>query len=174
MNISAIKLAIYNWAVAHSMGATVIWANQRAPRPARPYVTLQLSGAARPMGRDELRPLTSGANSFVTTGPRLLILTVQVWGNPETDPAGDTVWSLAQQLNGTLGMAAALENLAAANIAVVSEGDVENITAATIAGMEPRATFAAVLGTAEDITDPVGYIAEFEGATGEFLGRVNE
>ena len=43
LNFETIKTNLYNWAVANSGGASVIFLNENAPRPSPPYLTLFLS-----------------------------------------------------------------------------------------------------------------------------------
>ena len=174
MNFSTIRSALYTWANGNvPLGTKVVWAEQNAPAPSRPYVTMRLTGPFRVAGADELRE-NDTKNGFNVIGPRRLTLQVQVFGNPDSDALGDTALGIANGLNFSLGKQATLEAFAASNLAVANEGSVENITGTNAQGFQPRFTFSAELLTVENSADGVGYIAEFEGVEGTFTGGAND
>lgn len=119
MNIATIKTALYTWAANNSSGMTVVWSDQAAPRPARPYATLKIRGHYAAQGTDELRP-NSTTGIIQVLGHRKLVVSVQVFGDSIEQKAHDLIFSLSKPSVLTL--------LRASNISVSNVGDVLNVT----------------------------------------------
>jgi len=80
MNLSQIKLDIYDWFKNNSEfdASSIIWANQSAPQPSPPYLTMNIISGPDEVGTDEvvydvdsestkvrgLRTFTLSLNSF--------------------------------------------------------------------------------------------------------------
>jgi len=153
MNISTIKTALFNWANSNSSGMTVVWSDQAAPRPTRPYVLLKLSGAYHVAGNDELRPNQTTA-IYDVVGHRRMILKVQV--------GGDSIQQKAHDLNFSLGKPSVLSTLRASGISISSPGDMINLTEYLETKFEERFAFDVELLAVATSTDNNGYFDKTE------------
>lgn len=156
MNLSAIQAALFGWASSNAPGATVVWADQAAPRPARPYVTLKVRGPFRDLGADEIRH-TGTEGAFEIVGHRRLTLSVQVLGANNA-----AAQQLAITLNNSLGKPSVLATLRAAGIAVSDEGDIQNLTAFLDTQFEARFAFDVSLLVVASANDTLGSIRSVE------------
>lgn len=157
MNIGTIRTALFQWASANSGGNPVVWADQAAPRPARPFVTLRLNGPFRDLGADELRH-TGVEGEFEICGHRRLVLSVQVVGT--ADQAASL--ALAVALNLSLSKPSVLSALSAAGLAVSDAGDVRNLTAYLDTQFEARFAFDTTLMAVASTSDSLGSIRSVE------------
>jgi hypothetical protein len=153
MNISTIKTAIYSWANSNVGGSPVVWADQAAPRPPRPYVTLRLNGPYRVAGADELR-LTTTAGVPEITGHRRLVLTVTVHG--------DSIYQKAYDLNFSLGKPSVQASFRASNISISNEGNLVNLTKFMETKFDEIYTFDVEFLVTSTSTDNTGYITKTE------------
>jgi hypothetical protein len=153
MNIATIKAALFAWANGNSSGATVVWADQAAPRPARPYVTLKLNGPYHVSGQDEQR-LTTTPGTVQIVGNRRAVLSVQVMGA--------SIMQTAQTLNFSLSKPSVLDALRVAGIAVTFEGNLLNLTSYLETKFEEHFTFDVDLMAIATSTDTVGYMTDVQ------------
>lgn len=156
MNLSNLKNAWYTWAAANSSGAQVVWADQSAPHPARPFVTLKLNGPFRDLGADELRH-TSTEGAFELCGHRRFVLSVQVL---DTDPTN--AQSICIGLNTSLGKPSVLATLRQAGITVSDEGDIQNLTRFMDTQFEGRFAFDSAFLAIESGSDTLGSVRTVE------------
>lgn len=157
MNITAIRTAIYQWASAQAAPKIVVWADQAAPRPARPYVALRLTGPRRMAGQDEPRYTNTG-NVFDWVGHRELTLQVTTIGDDQI-----TTHDLALKLHLSLSKEAVRSALyVAAGLSVSSEGDVGNVTIFQEATYEPRYNFDVILMATAITNEDLGAIETVE------------
>lgn len=73
-----IRDALYDWAFTLTTPKKVVWLNQNAPRPAPPYLTLQVTPAAQIAQDYVYSPGTSGTSLIV--GNREFTLMIQYFG----------------------------------------------------------------------------------------------
>jgi hypothetical protein len=157
MNITAIRTAIYQWASAQAAPQTVVWADQSAPRPARPYVALRLTGPRRVAGQDEAR-FTGTGNVFDWVGHRELTLQVTTIGDDQI-----TTHDLALKLHLSLSKEAVRSALyVAAGLSISSEGDVGNVTTFQDTTFEPRYNFDVILMATAKTNEDLGAIETVE------------
>jgi hypothetical protein len=156
MNLSTLRAAWYAWAAANSSGAQVVWADQSAPHPARPFVTLKLNGPFRDLGADELRH-TATEGAFELCGHRRFVLSVQVLGTDAPSAHG-----IAISLNTSLGKPSALATLRASGISVSDEGDIQNLTQFMDTQFEGRFAFDATFLATESVSDTLGSVRTVE------------
>lgn len=164
MNHAAIRNAIFVWALTYSPpGTPVVWADQSAPQPAKPYVTLKISGPYRDGGFDETRYAPDG-ESFTVCGQRRLVVSVQVYGTVE-----DVTHQIAERLNFSLGLHDTKFALGNAGLAVADEGDIINVTVFVDAKWQPRFAFDVTLNTVATGTESPGWIETID-LTGNLSG----
>jgi hypothetical protein len=156
MNLSAIQAAIFQWVTSELSGETVVWADQAAPRPARPFVTLKLRGPFRDLGGDEIRH-TGTEGAFEIVGHRRFTVSVQTVGGNVA-----VAQQLAIDLNTSLGKPSVLAALRAANISVSDEGDVQNLTAFLDTQFEARFAFDVSILVVSSSGDNLGSIRTTE------------
>ncbi len=151
--IATIKTALFTWANSNSGGSPVVWADQAAPRPPRPYIVLRLSGGFRVSGADEIRATTTpGVPEIV--GHRRFICAIQVHGTG--------IQQKAEDLNFSLGKPSVLASLAIAGVSIISEGDIVNLSEYLETKFEERYAFDVEFLALAASTDNTGYILETE------------
>lgn len=156
MNIAAIRSEIYVWASQEAAPAIVVWADQAAPRPPRPYVTLRLTGPRRVSGHDEARYTGSG-EIFDHVGHRELTLEVQAIAEDQIQ-----AHDLAIKLNNSLSRVGVSAALYSVGVSISDEGDVKNITIMQDTTYESRYAFDATLLTVAQISEDLGAIETVE------------
>lgn len=77
-NIVNLKLAIYNWATDNFGDYAVIWEKTSGPRPAKPYVSLNIMSSNPFGGDDHVRD-----NGRQVCGNRVMMISVNVYTNGE-------------------------------------------------------------------------------------------
>lgn len=171
--------AIFDWFTGRT-GLTTIWTDQKKTQPPYPYATLKIiAGPIKEGGADETRAttdLTQPAGQEVqlhVTGPRVFTLSCQAFvGDPAgSTPAADALhfMSLAQS---SLGLQSVLDALDAAGVAVVSEGEVTDLSefinddAISRASLDPR------FRVSSDLSERTGYIDKTE-VSSTFSGGVS-
>lgn len=156
MNITAIRTALYQWASAEAAPRTVVWADQAAPRPQRPYVALRLTGPRRLAGQDEPRYSNTG-NVFNWVGHRELTLQVTTIGDEQIN-----THDLALKLHLSLSKEAVRSALYTAGLSISNEGDVGNVTIFQDTAFEPRYNFDIILLAVAQVTEDLGAIETVE------------
>lgn len=158
INIKSFKTGIYLWTERALRGTMVtadkiVWTKQDAPRPARPYVSLDfLMGPAMEGSFDELREIPGAANegNFDVTGSRNISITVECYGDDSLE--------FASILHGSLEKPTVQELLSSYGIALIRQEDVRDVTLAMETRMESRHQFDARFRIVSSSVDRVGFI----------------
>lgn len=79
-----VYLALFAWLQSES-GLTVIKANQKGPRPARPYVSLNFINPSSEMGGDDQYTTDPSTGVVTTAGPRSAQASVNIFGPDSVD-----------------------------------------------------------------------------------------
>jgi hypothetical protein len=146
------KDQIHNWAKTVS-GVTTVWMNQRAPRPAIPYVAIDIIAGPVKVGHDNLRQDIPG--QFYVAGMRSFTLSVNVFGNNAND--------LAERLVTSLEMPSVQELLRVSDIAIIDTSDVRVLDLLQETDVEGRAQFDFRFATSINRVDNgAGYIETVE------------
>lgn len=118
-------------------GVHLIWEDQSAPRPEKPYVSLNFLLPSQRIGHDELR---GEGDQFFLVGQRRFVLSVNAFGESrqENEDALDAADLLEPVVQG-LYSEETLSQLLAAGIASVDEGQVRDLTALLESRYESRA-----------------------------------
>jgi hypothetical protein len=169
---SAIENALHALAVRRLGFANdhVIWDQQNGARPTVPFASMRIDNDTTQAGLDEVRPprdATSpapGADIVVETVKHTeFTCTVQVFGVAATGSSSPR--ALLIGLRNSLSLDSEIETLDAANLAVIEQGTVQNLTALLENDFEPRAVLAIRLRTADGAEDLTTWIETVEHVT---------
>lgn len=148
LNFETIKTNLYSWATANSGGASVIFLNENAPRPAQPYVTLFLSSLNQ-IGEDYTPE--SDVNGLIDmVGDREFTLQIQTYG-------GDCITRL-ENLRSSLQMQTVLDTLRANGIVFVNHFAISDVTELLDSRFEKRAAMDVLFRIGQNYTDNLGLI----------------
>ena len=140
--------------IAPLAGITTIWANQNAPRPAKPYVSLRIA-SRKTDEHDEYGPVTADGTQVVVANSEITL---------EVQAYGDGAQAALEAVRAKLGLQTVVQSTAALGIAVRSRGQVMNVTQLLDASsFEDRAVLEVVIGYRENVTDTVGLIQSITG-----------
>lgn len=132
----------------------VIFAAQGAPRPGRPYVTIDI-GSIVSRGRDERQGVDADGERHVV-GQRTMVTTIQThW--PADDNAGDAL-GLAEQVRSALWLDEVQGALRAAGLSFLGAEPIQGVAVPLETGFEDRGVFVARFGFKSDQTENVGFI----------------
>ena len=158
--------ALRQW-VADQTGLTAIWMHPDAPRPERPYATLQLTNSAR-VGRPWTGPVDDEGMAQVAFD-RDVTISVQVYGSSaNTDPR--QAFGIAEGLRDSLELMSVRETLANNGWSFRGVELLTDTPQLLDTTWEPRATFDVRFGTRKALIDDLGLI-ETAGITGTVSGR---
>jgi hypothetical protein len=152
LNFETIKTSLYSWATANSGGASVIFLNENAPRPAQPYVTLFLSSLNQ-IGEDYTPE--SDVNGLVDmVGDREFTLQIQTYG-------GDCITRL-ENLRSSLQMQTVLDTLRANGIVFVNHFGINDLTELLDSRFEKRGAMDVLFRIGQNYTDNLGLVETIE------------
>jgi len=146
--------ALQAW-VADTLNITAVWLNPNAPRPPRPYATLQAVNRQR-IGSASQGP-TSAAGNADFTGDRELTLSVQYIGSASSNDPRDGYQEL-QALVDSLERPSVRESLHGAGWSFIRTALLQDITAQVGTEWEPRAVVDIEFRTAVTQSDQVGVV----------------
>lgn len=154
MNYAGLQDALYSWLSAAITPRPVIFADQDAPQPDRPYATIKvLSENKLGVLDDQSAPNNLGIASL--KGHREATIQVQFYGPGAVQ--------LALNARNSLNKSSVLFGLFWTNgIAIVSDDEVTNVSALLETEIEERALLTLVARYAVEQTDDVGYIETVE------------
>lgn len=152
LNFETIKTNLYSWATANSGGASVIFLNENAPRPAQPYVTLFLSSLNQ-IGEDYTPE--SDVNGLVDmVGDREFTLQIQTYGS-------DCITRL-ENLRSSLQMQTVLDTLRANGIVFVNHFGINDLTELLDSRFEKRGAMDVLFRIGQNYTDNLGLVETIE------------
>lgn len=152
MNVTGIQRGVYSW-VSSETSWPVVWAQQNAPAPRSPYVTLQLGGTSR-IG-EEFLLAPNGDGTSVNVGTRELMVSVQAYGSGARQEA--------ETIRDSLSKVTVRDTLAAARLYWVDSEPVQNISSLLPTQFEERAGLDVRMRTWSDTTDVPGWIETIDG-----------
>lgn len=152
LNFETIKTNLYSWATTNSGGASVIFLNENAPRPAQPYMTLFLSSLNQ-IGEDYTPE--SDVNGLVDmVGDREFTLQIQTYG-------GDCITRL-ENLRSSLQMQTVLDTLRANGIVFVNHFGINDLTELLDSRFEKRGAMDVLFRIGQNYTDNLGLVETIE------------
>jgi hypothetical protein len=152
--IQDIKDALYAWAVARvaevGSTATVIWEFGDGPRPALPFVVLNLIGPRMTGGSDHQSDTGVGDQIFIQQGMREITVSVNVYSS-------DDSLSLATKLHTSLNNKQYIDQLSADKIGIGAVNDVLDLSEFLETEWERRSQFDFIIFAAlnEEYTSPI-------------------
>lgn len=161
---TAVENALHAWVVAATglPADRVIWAQQAAPRPATPYVTLRVDNIRR-IGQDWLRsynnPTPTAGNEIIlaSQGQREAVVTLQCFGGTATQSTSPLALLHAAVAGANLQSRRDAFNTA--GIGMAGFGPVQSIDGVLGSSVfEPRATVEARFFLAEEIQETTTFI----------------
>ena len=153
------EAAISAWARTNS-GKTVIWEDQGAPPPLKPYLSLAWSSLdgviGMGAGMDELQPQTTAGVVKIAKHRRILV-SVKAWSN-EVIGSGKAT-EVLETLRGTLNTQAVQIAFIKAGLKVIpSGGEIQDTSAMLTTRGESRGEFDCEFAVLKTATDNRGYI----------------
>lgn len=137
-----------------AIDVTVIFANQNAPRPDKPYATILIVSNVALGGRDEQRS-TDSDGIMTLTGLRRMTLSINIFGEGALD--------YMEQARNSLNKQTVLDDFFwADDIAIINKGEIQNLTLLLETIYEPRAQMNLTIGYAQEYYDDVGFIESVE------------
>lgn len=157
LNLDTVRLGIYDWVKSELAGTDVtaekiMWLNQDAPRPARPYVGLDVLVGPGRVGHDQLTEVTPGVYDLV--GVRELTCSVNIYGEGSDQ--------IADQLLCSLEKPTAQARLATYGLAMIEQSDPSDLTALIETRWEARTQFDVRFRVTSKTRDNVGYVEKVE------------
>jgi hypothetical protein len=150
--------AIRQW-VADQTGLTTIWMHPNAPRPVRPYCTLQITDVAL-VGEPVYRKVGANGERQVWLD-REATVSVQVYESTDTaDPRA--ALERAEDLRDSLELVTVRQDLADAGWAVRGYELLSDVPQLLDSQWEPRAVFDVRFGTTKELIEDVGLIESIE------------
>lgn len=172
----AIESALQGWVMAATGfgGASVIWDDQTAPRPALPYATLHLDGGVTPGLFDEgtwranpdaalTTPGVAGDGNeliFETVNQSEFTVTVGVYTEPVTGPT--SARSIAVKIRNALSLDSRVSALDAAGVVIVDRGTVQVLNTLRDTVFEGHAVFNVRLRIVDGTTETGTFIETVE------------
>lgn len=147
--------------VTDPSNVTVIFANQNAPRPAKPYGTILIMSVIRVGQNDEQRE-TDNYGEMALVGQRQMTVSLNIYGEGAID--------YMETLQQSLSKFSVLQNyFGSAPISILNKSTIQNLTYLLETDFESRAQMDITIGYAVDYTDDVGLIEHVE-----VVGTVND
>lgn len=157
IDLVRIRSGLYNWLKEELRDTAIgpdkiVWFNQDAPRPSRPYVALDLTSGPSQVGHDELRNVSDGV--LDVTGNRRITVTVAVYGE-DSD-------LYAMRLHSSLEKPTVQAALYGYGLSLNRQEDVQDVTTRLETRYETRYQFDAIFNCVSSVRDEVGHIEEVQ------------
>lgn len=154
---AAIRKALVAWA-EEVTGYTVRWANQTAPRPSYPYVTLLLGGPLT-VGMDEALPQQGDIREV--RGQRQVTLSVNVYSQQagKVFDEAKSALHLVTLLQSSLALESVRGALRDVGLSVIEAGLAQDLTWLQDAAFVERQQMDVRFALASSVTEKTGYIA---------------
>ena len=155
--VASIRSAIYTWIkdelIDTAIGAEkIIWVDQDAPRPSRPYAAMEIIAGPVQVGHDELRE-GSQDGSYNVTGNRRLTVTVTLFGNESM--------ALISRLHSSLEKPRVRDGLRSrGGLALIQQEDVQKISLKLETRIESRHQFDVIFSCVSAVEDNIGFIKD--------------
>ena len=158
--------ALREW-VADQTGLTTVWLNPNAPRPARPYASIQITNSAR-VGQAYVGPLDPDDKAPVRFD-RDVTISVSVYEAAD-NPDPRSAFQRAESLRDSLDLRGVRDSLYAEGWALRSTDLLTDAPQMLDTQWEPRAVFDATFGTRSEILDDLGFVDQIN-ITGDASGQ---
>ena len=161
--------ALRQW-VADESGLVAIWMHPDAPRPAKPYASLQVSSVQR-VGRSYIGPVDADGDAVISHD-REAVVSVSIYESTD-NPDPRSALERAEDLRDSLEKPSVRGTLAANGWSLRAVELLTDAPQLIDTKWEPRAVFDVRFGTQKQIIDDLGLI-ETAGITGTVAGRTED
>lgn len=158
--------ALRQWVATQSQ-IPAIWLSPNAPRPPRPYATLQLTSVLR-VGRSYIGPVDDKGNAIISHD-REVVVSVTIYESTD-NPDPRSALERASNLRDSLELVSVRNFLAQGGWSLRAVELLTDAPQLLDTKWEPRAVFDVRFGTQKQIIDDLGLI-ETAGVTGTVSGR---
>jgi hypothetical protein len=149
----ALKTAIYDW-VSTETAITTIWANQNAPQPDTPYITLNIIAGPVKLGLDDDMVWDSVGAQFILAGQRRFTTSIQAYGNGSL--------SAMSNLLGSIDKPSVHDGLSTAKLAIANTPAIIDLTAMLSTAFEDRRGMDVEFYTVDNTAITLSYIDKTE------------
>lgn len=151
LDLVSIEKALYDWAVRNS-NYTVVWLYESGPKPAKPFISLNLVGPHK-IGTNDNLGVPEGETELKIRGQRKFSVSVNVYGDTSTRQD-------ASDLQTSLDLPGEIETLNVANIGIGEIRNVIDLTQLLDTKYEHRAQFDFDIFTGSSLLAPVETIEQ--------------
>lgn len=148
LNFTTLQDAFFDWidglTLSPAVGSRIVWEDQKAPRPSKPYISLNIADFAQ-IGRDAMSVTGNASGQVTIVGNRELVLSVQCYG------AG---LSLLEAVRSSLERPSIIEYFFAKKIAFVDPQPVIDVAQLVDDTIEERAAMDLRFRVVQDQLDP--------------------
>ncbi len=149
IDFAALQDAFFDWidglALSPAIGSRIVWEDQKAPRPAKPYISLRITDFAQ-IGRDAMSVKGNASGQVTIVGNRELMLSFQCYGTG--------AMSILEAVRSSLERPTIIEYFFAKKIAGVDPGPVLDVARLIDDTIEERASMDIRFRTVQDQLDP--------------------
>lgn len=158
LDLTAIRQAIYTWVNSVITPVPAMWADQNASQPAAKFVSLRIQSITK-VSRDVHGPIDDETAVAQLYGTREIIISVRGFGDGSNQ--------LLELLSGSLEKVTVQNTLRASGLAIVSNGNVLNLSSLLEIRFKEQASLDVTLRTSSTDSDALGLIeaVELEGTT---------
>lgn len=149
ITFSTLKESLYDWLDALTLGRSIIWLDQNAPRPSKPYIGLRLSPFVS-IGQDYFTPPRDSDENILIQGNREFTLEIQHYGI-------DALQTL-ETINFSLQKFSVRESLSSGGIVFVDRLQINDISILLNAQYEERAAMDLLFRVMNSDTEELGII----------------
>jgi hypothetical protein len=162
--ITELRAALFAW-VDGETTLTTIWVPANAPKPARPYVSIELQ-PPEDVARDWHSPPDNSGISTIYSDRQVLV-EIRVLG--DIQPRGAAIAeSFCEQIKRSLQMRQVVDTLNAADVAVLEALPTQDLSKIDRTDFQSVYMFQARFGVTMERTEDVGFIATSEAPTGTY------
>jgi hypothetical protein len=149
--LTSLENAIYTW-LDPLASEQIIWAKEKAPQPTSAYLSLNFTTLAVSEGAGFERLISGSTRTLVQR--RQATLNIQAFG----ENAVERLWSIKDAIY----TEASLEAIVTANLSIIRDEDVQDISTLLDTQIQERASMDVILGYTKSVTDGTNWIESVE------------
>jgi hypothetical protein len=153
LNLTTIRQAIYTWVNSVISPVPAMWADQNASQPAAKFVSIRIQSITN-VSRDVHGPIDDETAVAQLYGTREIIISVRGFGDGSNQ--------LLELLSGSLEKVTVQDTLRASGLAVVSNGNVLNLSGLLESGFKEQSSLDVTFRTSSVDSDNLGLIEAVE------------
>lgn len=149
--VAALENAVYDWLDTLAT-EQIIWTKEKAPQPTSAYLALNFSTLGVSEGAGFERLVSGSSRTLVQR--RQATLNIQAFG----EAAVERLWSIKDAIY----TEASLGAIVAANLSIIRDEDVQDISLLLDTQIQERASMDVILGYTKSVTDGTNWIESVE------------